>query len=435
MIIKSFIRSKFYFTFLLLFPVLAQASDGANSDIVIDAQTLLLVVGAALVFFMQAGFALLESGFVRSKNVVNVIMKNYSDMAFGMIIFWAFGYALMFGSNTTGFLGWSQFMPDLDSGTDLVGLLYQMMFAATAATIVSGSVAERMRFWVYILTSIFVTGLIYPVFGSWAWGADLAWLSRLGFIDFAGSTVVHSVGGWCALAAIIVLKPRLGRFGADKAVREIPGHNLTMLALGGFILWFGWFGFNGASVVSSDQSIGLVLINTQLSAAAGVVAAIIMMAINRQPILVSQSINGSLAGLVGITAGAATMSPIYAVITGLISGVVVILFNNLLLKMRIDDVVGAVGVHGACGAWGTIAAGLFYQGDLFNMSRVLVQFTGVVAAFIWAFGVGFIIYKLADTLVGIRAPSLHEQRGLDYTEHAELGYPEFQKSLTHSSER
>ncbi|VAW51571.1 Ammonium transporter [hydrothermal vent metagenome] len=424
--------------FLLAFPALAEASNDAGSNIIIDAQALLLVVGAALVFFMQAGFALLESGFVRSKNAVNVIMKNYTDMAFGMIIYWAFGYALMFGTNTTGLIGMSEFMPDLESNSDLLGLLYQMMFAATAATIISGAVAERMRFWAYIFTSVFVTGLIYPIFGSWAWGGNettgFGWLNGLGFIDFAGSTVVHSIGGWCALAAVIVLKPRLGRFGSNNSVRDIPGHNLTMVALGGFILWFGWFGFNGASITSSEQSLGLILINTQLAAAAGVVAVIAIMAISRKPILISQAVNGSLAGLVAITAGAATMSPGFALLTGLIAGVVVILFNNLLLRMGIDDVVGAVGVHGASGAWGTLAAGIFYQGDLFNMSRIAVQFFGVVAAFVWAFGVGFIVYKAIDMMIGIRAPSLHEQHGLDYTEHAELGYPEFQKNLTHSGE-
>jgi len=439
MTLKITFINKCYFIFLLFFPLLVQASDQENTDIIIDAPTLLLVVGAAFVFFMQAGFALLESGFVRSKNVVNVIMKNYTDMAFGMIIFWAFGYGLMFGINTTGWFGWSQFLPNLTPGTDLAGLLYQMMFAATAATIISGSVAERMHFWSYILTAIFVTGFIYPIFGSWAWGGSdttgLGWLNQIGFTDFAGSTVVHSVGGWCALAAVIVLKPRLGRFGTDNTVREVPGHNLTMVALGGFILWFGWFGFNGASVTSSDQNIGLVLVNTMLSASAGVAAAILTMVIKRQPILVTQSINGSLAGLVGITAGAATMSPGYAILTGLISGVLVIEFNNLLLKLRIDDVVGAVGVHGACGAWGTLAAGIFYQGDLFNMTRITIQLIGVVAAFIWAFGVSYLIYKLIDMTIGIRASSLHEQRGLDYTEHAELGYPEFQKSLTHSGEK
>lgn len=428
----------FYISFLFLLYSGDSFAIESSSQAVVSVDTLLLLVGAALIFFMQAGFALLESGFVRSKNAINVIMKNYTDMSVGLIIFWLFGYGLMFGSNTSGFLGMSHFMPDIQD-TDLVKLLYQMMFAATAATIISGAVAERMSFGSYILTSVFVTGLIYPVFGSWAWGGNkisgLGWLNDLGFIDFAGSTVVHSVGGWCALAAIIVLKPRIGRFSRKGEIRDIPGHNLTLVALGGFILWFGWFGFNGASISSSEQDIGLVLVNTQLSAAAAVVAALIIMKLSKQPILMTEVINGSLGGLVAITAGAATMSTSYALLTGLIAGGLVIGFNKVLKKLKIDDVVGAVSVHGVCGAWGTLAAGLFYTTDLFNINRILVQLIGIAAAFIWTFGMAYIIFKLIDIFIGLRASSINEQRGLDYTEHAEIGYPEFQKNLMHSSKK
>lgn len=411
----------------------------SSTQFTIDADTLLLIIGAALVFFMQAGFALLESGFVRSKNAINVIMKNYTDLSVGLIVFWFLGFGLMFGTNSSGFIGTSEFMPDDKSGTDLARLLYQMMFAATAATIISGAVAERMHFVAYIVTSIFVTGLIYPIFGSWAWGGSeatgLGWLNALGFIDFAGSTVVHSIGGWCALAAVIVLKPRLGRFGRDGSARDIPGHNLTLVALGGFILWFGWFGFNGASISSSDQDIGLILVNTQLAAASGVIASLVIMSINKQPVLMTGAVNGSLGGLVAITAGAATMTPSYAILTGLIAGALVIVFNNLLKRLKIDDVVGAVGVHGACGAWGTLAAGIFFAPDLFNLERIGIQLIGVMAAFAWAFPVAFLVFKLVDKFLGIRASSLNEQRGLDHSEHHETGYPEFQKNLTHSSSK
>ncbi len=430
------------FSTVILFLASTSGAFAAEKNIqsfIISADTLLLLVGSALVFFMQAGFALLESGFVRSKNTINVIMKNYCDMAVGLIIFWLFGYGLMFGSNPSGFIGTSYFMPDAKTGIDYSALLYQMMFAATAATIISGAVAERMNFWAYVMTSILVTGLVYPIFGSWAWGGDeatgLGWLRGLGFIDFAGSTVVHSIGGWCALAAIIVLKPRIGRFSRDGVARRIPGHNLTLVALGGFILWFGWFGFNGASITSSEQDLGLILVNTQISAAAGVVAALLTMAIYKQPILMTEVINGSLGGLVAITAGAATMSIGFALLTGLIAGFFVISFNKLLRKLKIDDVVGAVGVHGVCGAWGTIAAGLFYSSDLFNVARVFVQLIGVSAAFIWAFSAAYLVFKLVDKLVGIRAPSIHEQRGLDFSEHFEIGYPEFQNIKTHSNNK
>ncbi len=429
----------FIFFILVLFSAIntAYAAEKTIQSFIISADTLLLLVGSALVFFMQAGFALLESGFVRSKNTINVIMKNYCDMSVGLIVFWLFGYGLMFGINQSGFIGTSYFMPDTHSGIDFAVLLYQMMFAATAATIISGAVAERMSFWAYVLTSVFVTGLIYPVFGSWAWGGaettGLGWLRDLGFIDFAGSTVVHSIGGWCALAAIIVLKPRIGRFSRQGEARRIPGHNLTLVALGGFILWFGWFGFNGASIASSEHDLGMVLVNTQIAAAAGVVSALASMAIYRQPILMTEVINGSLGGLVAITAGAATMSTGFALLTGFIAGFLVISFNKFLRKLKIDDVVGAVGVHGVCGAWGTLAAGLFYTSDLFNMARVGVQLLGVSVAFVWAFGMAYLVFKLVDMLLGIRAPSLHEQRGLDFSEHFELGYPEFQNIKTYSN--
>jgi Amt family ammonium transporter len=272
------------------------------------------------------------------------------------------------------------------------------------------------------------------VYGSWVWGSyydGQGWLAELGFIDFAGSTVVHSIGGWVALAGIIVLGPRLGRFSSSGKPRNIPGHNLTLVALGGLILWLGWFGFNGGSTVAADTSIGLIVLNTHLSAAAGAMGAIAMLLLTRQPVLLTQSINGSIGGLVGITAGCATMEPLYAMLTGFVAGIVVVVGTRLLEIFHLDDVVGAVSVHGFAGAWGTLAAGIFLKGNMFNIEQIFVQFIGIAAAFLWAFPVALLMYYFIDKVVGLRASSLDEQRGLDYSEHYEIGYPEFQTELVH----
>ncbi|MCG8673619.1 MAG: ammonium transporter [Pseudomonadales bacterium] len=391
-----------------------------------------IVTASALVFFMQAGFALLESGLSRVKNAVNVLMKNYMDVCIGSLIFWAIGYGLMFGHNITGFVGTSMFFVDSSSTSTLTLLLFQTMFAATAATIASGAMAERVRYHAYLIGALFIVGFIYPVFGSWVWGGahgGNGWLSDLGFVDFAGSTVVHSVGAWCALAGIIVAGPRIGRFdpSTDKP-REIPGHNLTLVALGGFILWLGWFGFNGGSTLAASADVGMIAFNTHISAAAGAAGALIWAKVYRQPILLTATVNGSLGGLVAITAGCASMSPMFAVVTGLIAGSVVIIGQRLLLSLKLDDVVGAIPVHGFAGAWGTLAAGLFYQGDLFNVSRVVVQLVGIGAAFLWTFTFALLLYWLIDRVFGLKASSADQRRGLDVTEHNELGYPEFTES-------
>ncbi len=397
-----------------------------------------VITAAALVFFMQAGFALLEGGASRAKNSVNVIMKNYADLCFGVIAYWMLGFGLMFGASVAGWVGASQFFPELATGADASFFVFQAMFAATAATIVSGAVAERMRYSGYVLASIVITGLIYPVFGAWAWGSFYqgeGWLRQLGFVDFAGSTVVHSVGGWCALAGIMVLGPRLGRFSTAGVARPIAGHNLPMVALGGFILWLGWFGFNGGSTLAANGDVGIITVNTHLSGCAGFVGAQLAQRLLRQPMLMSISVNGSIAGLVSITAGCATMSPGFALFSGLLGGVLSVLGVNLLERLRLDDVVGAVSVHGICGVWGTLAAGLFYRGDLFDPARLGVQAVGILAAFLWAFPAAWLTYWLLSRIVGLRAPTLHEQRGLDFTEHDEIGYPEFQKELTHGGRK
>ncbi|MBD3274279.1 MAG: ammonium transporter, partial [Candidatus Marinimicrobia bacterium] len=327
------------------------------------------MIAAFMVFFMQAGFAMVEAGFTRAKNVVNILMKNLMDMSAGALSFWAIGFGLMFGASSTGWFGTSDFFLSGYTSTGdtwvLAFWMFQVVFAATAATIVSGAMAERTKFVGYIAYTIGITAIIYPIFGSWAWGSLLngsGWLEGLGFIDFAGSTVVHSVGGWAALAGAIVIGPRLGKYPKGK-VKAIPGHNIGMGALGVFILWFGWYGFNVGSTTTADTSIALIAVNTTLAAAAGAVAAMLTAWFKFKKPDATLSLNGALAGLVGITAGCANVSPGSSIIIGLIAGFIVV-YSIVLLdqKFKIDDPVGAVSVHGVCGAWGTLAAGLFNTG-------------------------------------------------------------------------
>ncbi len=392
------------------------------------------LIAAALVFFMQAGFAMVEAGFTRAKNAVNILMKNLMDFSMGSLIYWAIGFGLMFGASTTGWFGTSSFFladfsPDGDPWV-LAFWMFQVVFAATAATIVSGAMAERTKFTGYLLYSIFVCGLIYPIFGSWAWGSlykGSGWLEALGFIDFAGSTVVHSVGGWAALAGAIVLGPRLGKYRSDGSMRPIPGHNMPLAALGVFILWLGWFGFNPGSTTTADKSIAMIFVNTNLAAATGAVFALITSWFKFGKPEVSMSLNGALAGLVGITAGCANVSPISAVIIGAVAGVLVVFSVLLLDKIRIDDPVGAVSVHGVCGAWGTLAAGIFNIGGT-TAGIIGVQLLGIGACFAWTFTTAFIMFKLIDKTVGLRVSPEEEIEGLDSLEHAGNAYPDFEVS-------
>lgn len=422
-------------TFLIFLSTSVSASTAPNiQEIRISLDSVWVVVGGVLVFFMQAGFALIESGSVRSKNTVNVLMKNYMDTCIGGLVFWLFGFGLMFGLNQSGWIGLSHFMPDQMDDWHWNLLFFQMMFAATATTIASGAMAERIHFVAYVVSAIFVSGVIYPVFGSWAWGGLFGgdgWLKAMGFIDFAGSTVVHSIGGWVALAGIIVLGPRLGRFGRKGQSHFLAGHNLPLVALGGFILWFAWFGFNAASTVSANVSIGRIALNTHLAACAAASTYMILALIRSKAVLIRNTINASLAGLVAITAGCATMSPIFAIMTGVGAGILISFVPQLLVKMQLDDVVDAVAVHGVCGAWGTLAAGAFLETNLFDANVMYVQIIGIFAAFVWGFGLALLVFKILDKVLGgLRVSQQHEQRGLDYTEHAELSYPEFQRDLT-----
>jgi Amt family ammonium transporter len=420
---------------LAFMPLACGAAEVSLAEMQASMDTVWLITAGALVFFMQAGFALLESGMSRSKNSVNVIMKNYIDVCLGSLVFWLFGYGLMFGINETGMWGESHFLLGDAEHWDYSLLFFQTMFAATAVTIVSGAMAERTRYQAYLVGVIIICGFIYPVYGSWVWGSlyeGTGWLNKLGFIDFAGSTVVHSIGGWIALAGIIVLGPRLGRFSENGETRFIAGHNLNNVALGGFILWLGWFGFNAGSTAQADVSIGMIALNTHLAASAGATGALLAMFFGKKPILLTNTINGSIGGLVAITAGCASMEPMFAAITGMIAGLVVVGGSSLLDRLGLDDVVGAVPVHGFAGAWGTLAAGLFLKDDLFNLNQIIVQVLGIGTAFLWAFPMALLMYVIIRTTIGLRASSLDEQRGLEYTEHYEIAYPEFQTDLLHA---
>lgn len=387
------------------------------------------MIAAILVFLMQAGFALVETGLTRSKNAVNIIMKNIMDVSAGCLVFFTLGFGLMFGTSPTGWFGTDGFL--------LSGLpqepwtwaffVFQAVFAATAATIVSGAVAERTRFTGYLVFSIIITGLIYPVFGSWAWGGlfnGSGWLENLGFIDFAGSTVVHSVGGWAALAGALIVGPRVGKYNEDGKPKHIPGHSLPLAALGVFILWFGWFGFNAGSTTTGDGSVALIMINTLLASAAGASMAMVVTWIRNGKPDAPITLNGVLAGLVGITAGCANLDPGFAILTGAIAGILVVYAMEMIDK-KVDDPVGAIAVHGVCGAWGTLAAGLFNSGDMFNPSIIGVQLLGIVVAFVWTFSVSFGLFHLVGRTVGLRVESDFEKHGLDRTEHANNAYPEF----------
>lgn len=387
------------------------------------------ILAAALVFFMQAGFALLETGFTRAKNAVNIIMKNVMDASAGGLVFFCVGFALMFGTSWGGLVGTDGFfllgIEGQETSWTYAFFFFQAVFAATAATIVSGAVAERTKFAGYLIFSVLITGLIYPIFGAWAWGGlfnGSGWLEGLGFIDFAGSTVVHSVGGWAALAGVLVVGPRIGKYDENGAPRAIPGHSLPLAALGVFILWLGWFGFNAGSTTAGTSDIAMIAMNTFLAAGAGAGGAMTTTWVRSGVPDASMTLNGVLGGLVGITAGCATLSPGFAILTGLLAGGIVV-YASLAIDRFADDPVGAVAVHGVCGAWGTLAAGLF--APTFSLAQVGVQVVGIGAAFLWAFPTCYAAFTLADALVGLRLDDEVERVGLDQHEHDTEAYPEF----------
>ncbi len=392
------------------------------------------LVAAALVFFMQAGFAMVETGFTRAKNAINIMMKNLMDFSMGSLAFWAVGFGLMFGATQTGWFGTSGFfLSDFKPGGDpwvLAFWMFQVVFAATAATIVSGAMAERTKFSGYLIYSVVISALIYPIFGSWAWGSLYhggGWLEKLGFIDFAGSTVVHSVGGWAALAGAIVLGPRLGKYDKDGRIKPILGHNIPIAALGVFILWIGWFGFNPGSTTAANKDIAMIFVNTNLAAAAGCVLAMFVSWIKFGKPEVGMSLNGALAGLVAITSPCATVTPLCAIIIGAIAGTIVVFSVLFFDKIKIDDPVGAISVHGVCGAWGTLSAGIFNIGGT-SLKIIGVQLIGISACFFWVFPLAFGLFKLIDVTVGLRVSPEEELEGLDFAEHGGNAYPDFEVS-------
>lgn len=392
--------------------------------------TIWVLIAAAFVFFMQAGFAMVETGFTRSKNAGNIIMKNLMDFAVGSIMFWFIGYSIMYGADQFGLFGWSGVL----FYDDYTSLIFQTVFCATAATIVSGAMAERTKFSSYLIYSFFISVIIYPVSGHWIWGGG--WLSNLGFVDFAGSTAVHSVGGWTALVGAAILGPRIGKYTKSGKSNAIPGHSLTLGALGVFILWFGWFGFNpgsqlAASTAADAEAISMIFVTTNLAAAAAAITAMAITWVRYGKPDVSMSLNGALAGLVAITAGCAAVSPVGAFFIGVIGGVVIVYAIELIDKVfKIDDPVGAIGVHGICGAVGTILVGLFAtDGGLFYGGgfRLLgVQSLGVVAVAAWVFPTAFVVFKVVDKLIGLRVSEKEEQIGLDLEEHGIESYADFE---------
>jgi Amt family ammonium transporter len=388
-------------------------------------------VAAFLVFFMQAGFAMVESGFTRAKNACNIMMKNLMDFSVGTLMWFLVGFSLMFGAGNA-FMGDGAYIAASDFSANSLNWtfwIFQCVFAGTAATIVSGAMAGRTQFRGYLAYSAVICAVIYPISGHWAWAslfdAGSGWLENMGFVDFAGSTVVHSCGAWLALAGAITLGPRLGKYGRKGESKAIIGHNIPLAALGVFILWFGWFGFNPGSTTTGDSSIGYIAMTTNLAAAAGAVLAMTTSWIRFRKPDVGMSLNGVLAGLVAITAGCNDVTALGAVVIGAVAGVLVVLSVEFVDKvLKIDDPVGAVSVHGVCGAWGTLSLVFFLKEG--SSASFLVQLTGVAAMFAWAFGCGMLLFNVIKRTIGLRASAAEEMRGLDIAEHGNEAYGGFQ---------
>ncbi len=421
---------------LLIISTSAFAGEASVESLSIAMDMIWLTLAAALVFFMQAGFAMVEIGLTRAKNSGNIIMKNLMDFSTGALIFWAVGWAIMYGNAYGGFT--DNVLLTVSDSSVLRDWIFQVVFAATAATIVSGAMAERTKFSSYLIYSVVISGVIYPVFGSFTWGGGF--LAEMGFHDFAGSTIVHSVGGWAALMGAIILGPRIGKYirnGNKVTVKAIKGHNIPLASLGVFILWFGWFGFNcGSTLSGTDLSIAHVAVTTTLAASAGALFAMMTTWITMGKPDVSMSLNGALAGLVGITAGTWAVSPAAAVIIGAMAGIIVVgsveFFDRIL---HIDDPVGAISVHGVCGAFGTTAVGLFanrpddglvglFYGGGFELLGV--QALGVATAFVWVTLSSGLLFLAIKKTTGLRVSEKEERIGLDLEEHGSESYHGFQ---------
>jgi Amt family ammonium transporter len=412
---------------LSLVAIRAYAQDEVStSEIAYALDNMMLFISAVLVLFMQAGFALVEAGFNSAKNAVNIMFKNFIDISAGVLIFWLVGYSLMYGDALFGgWLAWgglgiSQTPPEPGMGTlnPQVDWLFQVAFAATAATIVSGAVAGRMKFQAYLIYTIFITALVYPISGYWKWGGG--WLNELGFHDFAGSLVVHSVGGFAGLAGAMLLGPRVGRF-TKSGENTLPPHNYTLATLGVFILWIGWYGFNPGSQLAfvgsaNTDAVVLIAVNTTLAAGAGAVAAMILSWLMMGRADLSFTLNGALAGLVGITANCDAVTNGESMLIGGIAGILVVLATQLLERLKIDDPVGAWPVHGVCGIWGGLAAGIF------GGKPLVAQIIGSLAIPIWAFVTCFVLFSILKAINVWRVAPEEEMEGLDRSEHGVSAY-------------
>jgi Amt family ammonium transporter len=414
---------------LLLVPALAFADEGEISTGQFVANNAWMMLCAGLVFIMHLGFASLEAGLTRSKNTVNILYKNVFIVCAGLLTYFLVGFNLMYPGEFNGFVGFAGFGLSPGEDANTVGyasggytyftdFLFQAMFAATAATIVSGAVAERIKFTSFMVFTLPFVALVYTIAGSWKWGKG--WLDQMGFYDFAGSTLVHSVGGWAALIGVIMLGPRLGKYSKDGGINPIPGSNLPLATVGVFLLWLGWFGFNGGSVLSADPALtSLVLVTTCLAAAAGAMGAMIAYRfVSPKPDL-SMGLNGILAGLVGITAGADVSTPVSAILIGLVAGALVVASVLLFDKAKIDDPVGAISVHLVCGIWGTAAVGIFST----NPDHWLgVQLLGIGAYGVFTMACAGLLFGVIKATMGLRVTPEEELEGLDYAEHGMRAY-------------
>ncbi|MFV9484300.1 ammonium transporter [Christiangramia sp. ASW11-125] len=392
-----------------------------------------MMICTALVFFMHMGFALLEIGLTRQKNTINILFKNLFIITVGLLLYCLLGFNLMYPGEFNGYFGFAGFgldSPLVDGSLDLAysegytywtDFLFQGMFAATAATIVSGAVAERIKLNSFMVFVILYVGIVYPIAGSWKWGGGF--LDEMGFYDFAGSTLVHSVGGWAALVAIYLLGARIGKF-KDGKIGAFPGHSMPFATAGVLILWLGWFGFNGGSVLSADPELtSLTLVTTCLAAAAGGVASFIFSSILYKNYDITMFLNGILGGLVGITAGADQMSPTDAILIGAIAGVIIVMGVAFVDKLKLDDPVGAVAVHLICGIWGTLAVGIF--GNMAGIDQFITQLIGVGAYAAFCIVTSFIIFYILKVTLGLRVSAKEETEGLDIHEHGMDAYPDF----------
>jgi ammonium transporter, Amt family len=406
----------------------------AVSEYAFSLNTVWVLIAAALVFFMQAGFALVEAGFTRSKNATNILFKNLMDFVIGTIAFWVIGFGIMFGSKNGFFGGFDWFSQNTyrTDMPDMAFLIFQTVFAATAATIVSGAMAERTKFNAYLMYSAVITLLIYPVSGHWAWGGG--WLSQLStpFHDFAGSSVVHMVGGMIAMIGAAVLGPRVGKYDANGKAKAIPGHNITLATFGVFVLWIGWFGFNpgsqlAASGTANAKAISLIFVTTNIAAAGGALSTMIYVWLKYKKPTLSMTLNGALAGLVAVTAGCDAFTPGGAFVVGILAGILVVISVEFFDKVaKIDDPVGAISVHGICGAFGTLMVGVFSssQGLYYGYGTALLksQAIGVLAIAAWALAVATILFLTLKYLNGLRVEKRVEEEGLDVYEHGESAY-------------